>query len=261
MLAIVALALLGQQAEKAPQAEGPSLIRYEVRFVDIEGIAWRQSMADRLKTLEAEDGSIAWLADPASILELELKARSSDEKPTTNPLHGDDDRKKRPEAPQIVAQPGTKAEIRSHQVIRYIAGVTPVEAKEGDETKVIGYQPILAKLNDGCAVSLTGMPQGRTLKLRAKVDECRLLGFSVIDVTAGSELSALYQVPEMLKGHVEGEWVIPEGQALILSLGPYTVADKDGKATTRERLVAISPKVVHPADLSAPTPAPITSAR
>ena len=36
-----------------------------------------------------------------------------------------------------------------------------------------------------------------------------------------------------------GEWLIPRGEALLVSFGAHTVADKDGKAVVKERLAII----------------------
>ena len=65
----------------------------------------------------------------------------------------------------------------------------------------------------------------------------------------------------MLRGRAEGEWIVPDGQTLLISLGPYTVDDDDDKAVSRERLVAISAKKVTPDELTAPQTRPVTSAR
>lgn len=257
MLAIVALMLLGQQADRP--TNGPSMIRYEVRFLDLHGILWRNTMVEKLKTLETDDGNLAWLTDSVTVVELELKARADHEKTAPNPPEAEDDRKSRPEAPTISAQAGAKAEIHSHQVVRYVAGVNAVRSNETNE--VIGFQPIIAKLNDGCAVSLAGTPTDSGIKLRLKIDENRIQWFSTLEAKSANGLSAQYSVPQMLRGRAEGEWIVPDGQTLLISLGPYTVDDDDDKAVSRERLVAISAKKVTPDELTAPQTRPVTSAR
>ena len=47
------------------------------------------------------------------------------------------------------------------------------------------------------------------------------------------------ELPEIANQEILGEWLIPNGDCLLVSFGPYTVADKDGKAVTRERLAFI----------------------
>ena len=46
-------------------------------------------------------------------------------------------------------------------------------------------------------------------------------------------------VPEMSQCEIAGEWLVPNGGALVVSLGVHTVADAEGKAVVRERLAVI----------------------
>jgi hypothetical protein len=47
------------------------------------------------------------------------------------------------------------------------------------------------------------------------------------------------EFPEIANQEVLGEWLIPNGECLLVSFGPHTVADKDGKAVVRERLAFV----------------------
>ena len=51
--------------------------------------------------------------------------------------------------------------------------------------------------------------------------------------------TASVDVPEIDNREVLGEWLIPCGDALLVSFGAFTVADKDGKAIVKERLALI----------------------
>ncbi len=48
------------------------------------------------------------------------------------------------------------------------------------------------------------------------------------------------EVPEIDSQEIAGEWLIPNDGILLVSFGPHTVADKDGKALVRERLAIIA---------------------
>ncbi len=50
---------------------------------------------------------------------------------------------------------------------------------------------------------------------------------------------SLLELPEIANQEVLGEWLIPNGECLLVSFGPHTEADKDGKAVVRERLAII----------------------
>ena len=47
------------------------------------------------------------------------------------------------------------------------------------------------------------------------------------------------ELPEVGNQEVLGEWLIPTGECLLVSFGPHTVADTDGKAVVRERLAFV----------------------
>ncbi len=65
---------------------------------------------------------------------------------------------------------------------------------------------------------------------------------------------ATESLPEVHNARVEGEWLIPADGILVASLGVHTVADKDGKAVVRERLLLLEAGLV-PADATALEPA------
>lgn len=83
--------------------------------------------------------------------------------------------------------------------------------------------------------------------------------------------TASFDVPEIDNREVLGEWLIPRGDALLVSFGAFTVADNDGKAIVKERLAlieavdaqsavpgALVPKVALPAlSTTIPPPAPL----
>ncbi len=52
-------------------------------------------------------------------------------------------------------------------------------------------------------------------------------------------LSPKMDVPEVVKGTIEGEWLIPNGGVLVASLGANTLDDGHGKAVVRERLMLV----------------------
>ncbi|MDG3004006.1 hypothetical protein [Paludisphaera mucosa] len=48
------------------------------------------------------------------------------------------------------------------------------------------------------------------------------------------------QIPEVGRASAAGEWLIPDGEVLVVGFGPHTVADAEGKAVVREHLAVIS---------------------
>ncbi len=69
--------------------------------------------------------------------------------------------------------------------------------------------------------------------------------------------STQVQIPEIGREAVAGEWLIPHGEVLIVSFGPHTIADKDGKAVVREKLALVT---AEEADAVSPSSASILQA-
>ena len=59
-------------------------------------------------------------------------------------------------------------------------------------------------------------------------------------------------MPEVVRGSVEGEWLIPNDEVLILSLGTFTTADGSGKAVVRERLAILEANTPSGTDTNGP---------
>jgi hypothetical protein len=78
---------------------------------------------------------------------------------------------------------------------------------------------------------------------------CSLAGSGVKDQEVQQ---AAIEIPEIGSQEVLGEWLIPRGEFLLVSLGAHTIADRNGKAVVKERLAIIGaeeislPTAVHP---------------
>ena len=60
----------------------------------------------------------------------------------------------------------------------------------------------------------------------------------------GRDNETVLEFPEIAKEEILGEWLIPKGDCLLVSFGPHTVADKDGKAIVHERLAFVEAEEV-----------------
>lgn len=70
----------------------------------------------------------------------------------------------------------------------------------------------------------------------------------------GDDVPYLVEVPEIGDQEVAGEWLIPKDGVLLVSFGPHTIADRDGKAVIHERLA-----IVEAAESASPIPPPATA--
>jgi hypothetical protein len=55
------------------------------------------------------------------------------------------------------------------------------------------------------------------------------------------------QIPEIGRGEIAGEWLIPRDEVLLVGFGPHTVADESCKAAVRERLAVITAEEIEDA--------------
>ena len=87
--------------------------------------------------------------------------------------------------------------------------------------------------------------------------ECCSAATSCTTAAAGGSSQAVtVEVPEIGSQEIAGEWLIPNDGILLVSFGPHTVADKDGKAVIRERLAIVeADEAAEPIGMPAPRPA------
>ena len=92
--------LLGVRAPAAPEPAAAGPIRYQVRFVDCEGLGWRASVQCRLSFCGHVGGSTAWIADESAVSALfdHVVADPADRIVA---------------APAVTSEPGTPATIQS----------------------------------------------------------------------------------------------------------------------------------------------------
>ena len=90
-----------------------------------------------------------------------------------------------------------------------------------------------------CACEKDGVIQAH-LETASPASACCASPTTAATGTKADEVSTVsIEVPEIASQEIAGEWLIPKDGILLVSFGPHTVADKDGKAVIRERLAII----------------------
>jgi hypothetical protein len=119
-----------------------------------------------------------------------------------------------------------------------------------------------AKVAPGLAVPPPPLPQppppplaGGVVAASATSDCCASAAACGSCSPAGAAPAVAVEVPEIGSEEIAGEWLIPTDGILLVSFGPHTVADKDGKAVIRERLAIIEAEEASEA-LVLPRPSP-----
>ena len=245
-LGLLAVALTGE----APP------VSYTVKFVDIHGLQWRGDLFHQLRPVPRE-GVTAWLADREAIQALTDRVQAD---PTSSLT----------QAPRVTADEGAPALVETGSTIHYIAGLERIADGPPLKASKVSFLPREGQVKEGLRATLAARADGEGMLVKVAAEESRCLAmhtFRVTDGVAGATpqsrpttLTGTVQVPEVETSRVEGEWAIPKGEFLIVSLGAHSPGGTRGKNAVRDRLVIIeatrSPADAAPkAAQAAPVPA------
>jgi hypothetical protein len=255
----LALALTGVGA--APPADREhAQITYTVRMVETEGVDWREAVLPQLKPVARQGGATVWTLPQDAITPL-LNAACKNAAGTVT------------QAPKVAASSGTAATFQCRSNRHFVTQTawkgaelghagTREGVRVGWHTTVVGRkldQGILVKIvledtqvravhrvkmADGGKTGSSGAINWDTdaaavcgNETDAGVDGC--CPFRNIGGNDAAVRKVVLDVPEIASQEVLGEWLIPSGEALLVSFGAYTVADSSGKAVVKERLALV----------------------
>jgi hypothetical protein len=229
----VAFALAG--VASAPHANrDQSQITYTVRMVETEGVGWREGVLTRLKPVRRQGAATVWTIPRDA---------------STRLLHdvGKSRATKIIQAPKVTSLTGAPATIQrrgNRQLVTQAAWNGEEPATEGSPENIrVGWHTTMVgrKLDQGILVQVV---------------------FEDTVIRAVHRVNANLDVPEIDTHEVLGEWLIPRGEALLVSFGADTVAAKDGRAVVKERFAIIEADLApdaspaHGPGVPKPVPAP-----
>ena len=213
--------------------EAGALMSFEIRAIDCGGLGWRSRFQPRLSFSGYERGQAAWIAPSGTIDAIVGHFR-------------DDDGSVLVALPELNANEGTATVVDSwtshHKVIhaeRVVAG--GVEAAPA--------RPIVAPVEDGTHLEVVGHRDIDGVRLSVEIAESRLTKVHLVETSPeladgpDQAVCGTYtvQVPEVYNAEIHGEWSIPDGSGLILSLGIRSSVEGEA-ALVRERLILITPR-------------------
>jgi hypothetical protein len=289
----VAFALAGVAAAPHPERQ-PQQITYTVKYVQTEGLGWREVVFTRLKPVSRQGAATIWTVPRDATTQLVEQVIKH---PTGAVL----------QAPKITAFGGVAASVHSrsnHKLVTQVgwngddhaAEAATENVRVGWHTTMVGrkldqgilvqvvledtqiravhhvnlpahvrmvYQPESLKpestpKSEGAAVSRSPVVASGTQKAAGLT--AYAYSWKAKKAESGDEKCAesedcceatectskdrevrtvAIDVPEIGSQEVAGEWLIPNGECLLVSFGAFTVADKDGKAIVKERLAII----------------------
>jgi hypothetical protein len=273
-LGFVVVALAGLVG--APPAErAKAQITYTVRMVEAQGVDWREDVFDRLKPVTRQGAATVWTVPRDATQELldgfsNCPEAKVVEAPKVTSSSGAaaviQYRRNRPMVTQTAWNGTDPAAAPASENVRVGWHTTMVGRKldQGILVGVVFEDTVIRAVHQvtvnrpaehPCAGSIAGEDQGCTAGEKATglmaiahaimcAEETCTEGraYRSPGKSAGKDdgvQKVTFDVPEVDTHEVLGEWLIPRGEALLVSFGAYTVADQDGMAVVKERLAII----------------------
>jgi hypothetical protein len=245
----VTFALAGVAAD-SPAERGQVQISYGVRMVDTEGVGWREAVFSRLKPVTRQGAATVWTL-PQDAMSALLNEVTKNATGTIT------------QAPRVTAFNGAHATIQcrgNRQLVTQASWTGGQQSPQAMPEDVrIGWHTTLVgrKLDQGILVKMvfedTEIRAVHSVKFHReaageiapsfKVNEAELIEADIAWFESGCKdrgvQKVALEVPEIGSQEVLGEWLIPNGEGLLVSFGAYTVADKNGKAVVKERLAIV----------------------
>ncbi len=231
---LIALALLGAGGPVAPDT--PPLVS-QVQILEMRGLDWRNQTGEARQRIARQGPATIWIAGREVVPGL---VQSS----------------------TVVATIGSPAPEVSHHISRaYVAELKRIADGPVNEATRVAFQPELDAVQDGFEARLTGRTLDQGVLATVVLDESRLVALHTSASTEtlrgesdtpgeDQKITSQIQVPEVHTCHVEGEWLIPHGDVLLVSLGVHSVTDSKGHSEPRERLAVIEMKPMRPVSAS-----------
>ena len=236
LIGLLALALLG--ADK-PSPQPPAQITYELRVVELARVDWRADVYPKLQLVTRQGNSTVWTAPKEVAAALVKKAQTEPQARIVA-------------APRIVAISDAPAHVSFGNSRNFVTGVTRIADGPVNHARGVAFAPKTETGREGMSATLRGRKLDQGILTQLALDDSRVVSVHEVKLTEALEplplkpgyrdesyVTASIEVPEVSRSEVTGEWLIPNDGVLLVSLGAYTVAEKDGKAGVRERLAVV----------------------
>ena len=211
---ICAIALTGQGGAQATITATPS-VTTEVRIFELEGLAWRR--ASHLSPVVRRGTVSVWTAPDTETAALADGARS------------------------VTKSPRVTAAVDSPATIGLgLAG--PVDFDVARAAFLTSTRQPAEAAAPRSKITVSGRPLDQGVLAKVSVSDAQVLALHSVGCVDGKACcsdTGSETIPEVATSQVSGEWLIPKDGTLVIGLGPHTVADKDGKAAVRERVVVL----------------------
>lgn len=226
---LLAASLVGVEGPKG--SEGPEII-YQVKLLEMKGLEWRGAVHSQLATVSRQGTSTVWTAP-----------REAGAKITANAARvlG---------APKVTACAQAPAYIAQNTTRNFVTEIGRDADGPVNHASYVAYLPKVERATEGWSAKVSGRRIDQGVLVDVMLEEKQITAVHTVafneDLQAqrGDAMQVSFEVPEVCKSEVSGEWLIPNQGVLVVSFGPHTVADSKGKAIACERLVIIEAEEV-----------------
>ena len=235
-LGLLAFSLIGAGGQS--ETGSPSqVLTFQVRVVETEGVNWRASVYPDMRAVTRQGGATVWTASGDVLRRLEKTLRDGVSKVVV--------------APKVTVRAGQPAHVSTRSDLSFVADFDRLADGPVNHASYVAYVAKVEKARAGFAATVQGRKLDQGVLAQIVLDDTRITSVHPVVLTEVSEPSkqrtgakawkgeAKIEVPELSRCEVAGEWLIPNDGALVMSLGVFTVADKQGKAVVRERLAIV----------------------
>lgn len=229
-LGILAAAVLA--ADSPPEGAAPR-VSYDVKFLEMSGLEWRSGLYLRLEPVSRQGAATVWTASSDVVPLLVQCAKSCTNAPTQS------------------ADADAQAVFFDRSARKVVTEVKRAADGPVNHASYVGYAPKVKLEPEGVSTSISGRKLDQGVLAKVAMIDRQILEVHPLVLTEaresstgskGEKMSVTLEVPEIAGCEVAGEWLIPNDGVLVVSFGAHTTADKEGKATVRERLAVIAAK-------------------
>jgi len=179
------------------------LVTNEIHFFEMNGLDWKEAISPKLRLVKTSPGFRVWTGEAGVLGELRKRMKGEIQ------------------APRVTAEENGLATVNNTHNVFYAASVTWVGTKNSGHG---GFQPTVGKVQNGTVVSVSGRKIDQGMLVRVHIDNKKLLGLDAVPVRSPVTevpITAVTHKVRLNQLQQEGEWLIPNGELLVLSVGHW----------------------------------------
>ncbi len=233
-IGVVAAALLGM--EDPARSGGPAWVSATIRTIEAPALEWRKSYHFRLKAVGRQGASQVWTMPEAAAISLRR---------TPGVEVG--------ASPKVSSAQGAKSIVDARTTRYLVTDVTRTVFGPSGPVVHAAYAPKAEGFREGSTTEISAREVAGGLAASIAIDSTWIADVREISTSTAvrpgvtCDTVATISVPQVVAAQVSGEWTIPDGEVLIISLGTQAVAAKSGvSGPLIERLAMIELGKVQP---------------